>query len=126
MKTGKKNGFTLIELLVVIAIIGLLASIVFASLSSARKKSRQAAALSVGRGMLPALASCLNDRLTITSPSGTGGQASCTGESTWSILPSGWTYTAFSYSLGNSFSFTESGDSSTVTCTESGCVKTGF
>lgn len=55
LKKNKTRGFTLIELLVVIAIIGLLSSIVLASLNSARLKARDVKRLASVRQITSAL-----------------------------------------------------------------------
>jgi len=54
-QTKPSAGFTLIELLVVIAIIGILASTVLASLSSARSSARDAKRISEARSLMSAL-----------------------------------------------------------------------
>ena len=51
MKLNTKKGFTLIELLVVIAIIGILSSVVLASLNTARAKGANAAVKSNMNGL---------------------------------------------------------------------------
>ncbi len=126
------KGFTLIELLVVIAIIGILSSVVLASLNTARVKSRVAAAQSTMKGIQTAAAMCVGDSVAVTLPTATqngGGGVLCSSSpTTYGLLPAGWAYNASdstppsSQVTGASFTLIATGDSKTVTCTESGCV----
>lgn len=73
MKYNK--GFTLIELLVVIAIIGILSSVVLASLNSARQKSRDARRISDIKQLQVALELYYSDNNAYPVETTSGGEA---------------------------------------------------
>lgn len=79
MITKNKNGFTLIELLVVIAIIGLLSSVVLASLNTARIKSRDSFRLSEIKQLQTALELYYDKNGRYPDPSSDAGIYSCGG-----------------------------------------------
>jgi prepilin-type N-terminal cleavage/methylation domain-containing protein len=129
-----KRGFTLIELLVVISIIGLLSSIVFASLTGARARARIANVQGSFRTVLTSLVLCRDDGGTIagydtTSKKPTAASALCTGSAlvpaanVWPTLPAGWAYGAMTNETNDNFTFNAAGDSKTITCAAGGgCV----
>jgi prepilin-type N-terminal cleavage/methylation domain-containing protein len=134
-----KKGFTLVELLVVIAIIGVLSSVVFASLSTSRGKARIGAAQQTMGSVNAALKVCLNEVPAVainipTESQNGGGGVVCTGGANYVSLPATWIYcdgvvgggcTAASVQTsGVSYSISAFGDGKTVTCTAAGCTTT--
>ncbi len=146
-KSFTKKGFTLIELLVVIAIIGLLASIVFAGLGTARKNGRITAAQGNLRNIFTGWVVCSDGGGYLNLPTETnngGGGAICTTAATASVyptLPVGWGFcdgsavtttcpaadlTTGPVSLATAataMKLMAQGDGVIITCTEDGCVK---
>ncbi len=77
MKNKIKSGFTLIELLVVIAIIGLLSSVVLASLNSARVKARDTLRMESLRELQKAVEVYYNDTGHYPNDGASGTYADC-------------------------------------------------
>ncbi len=139
-----RKGFTLIELLVVVSIIGMLSSIVFASLNESRRKGRIATAQGNLRNIFTVWLLCSESGSNPARPAETidgspteaGDRVTCVDTSIintrYSRLPPGWVYcdavdsSPICTGVLNStnqlpFKLTAKGDGVAIICEETGC-----
>lgn len=131
---NNSKGFTLIELLVVIAIIAVLASLSFVGLQNARRRGNDVAMLGQMNAILPEAQICMDTTGssgltgTITAAGGSVICATAGSTATYPAAITGWSYnTAVTSSVsGGTFSYGATATGKTITCSEGGCVRTGF
>lgn len=122
------KGFTMIETLTVVAIIGILASIVLASMQGVRENTSLRDAQTTMESARLAAQACVNRNVNLSAPN--PNNAICTGSAVrWpniSSNASGWSYVgAGDANVGDrTFSFSASGNGKTITCNQNSCTTT--
>ena len=129
----KFKAFTLIELLVVIAIIGILSTVVVVNVSGNTQKAKDISVLASLNSVQTAATSCVIGAAdNLNPPVNTSSICVADTSTNWPNITantSGWTYGVASAVSSTSFSIVANFGSpvtKTITCTQTGCTKTGF